>query len=535
MSLRARLLLALGAVAIAALAVADVATYSALHASLFNKVDQSLDQAAAFFSQPGQQDQQLTCLKPGNGAFGGSGVHGAGASSVAYLNQTGNPPGFPAPLVSSFFVALPAPGASVSTANECPAYVDGHTYAPKLPAKFTGFSAGPRGSLVTYVTAPSAEKGGPDFQLRVAILPNRQELIVGTPVNDTESTLHRLLLIELGVSAIAVVLALAAGWWLVRLGLRPLTEVERTAENIAAGDLRRRVPDENDRTEVGRLAKTLNVMLGRIESAFAARVASEERLKASDRRLRQFVGDASHELRTPIAAVSAYAELFDRGAAGNQEDLARVMQGIRSETARMDRLVADLLTLARLDEGQPIEHVAVELVTVCAEAVQTARTVAPDWPVTLSATQPVEVEGDPHRLRQILDNLLANVRSHTPRGTEAEVRVDSVGDQAVIVVADHGPGMPQDLAPRVFERFFRADPSRSRARGGAGLGLSIVAAVVDAHGGSVEAESAPGQGMKITVRLPVVPLSESESESGLEPASEPESSSETGPDDGSDG
>lgn len=201
----------------------------------------------------------------------------------------------------------------------------------------------------------------------------------------------------------------------------------------------------------------------------------------------------------------------------------------------MDRLVADLLTLARLDEGQPIEHVAVELVTVCAEAVQTARTVAPDWPVTLSATQPVEVEGDPHRLRQILDNLLANVRSHTPRGTEAEVRVDSVGDQAVIVVADHGPGMPQDLAPRVFERFFRADPSRSRARGGAGLGLSIVAAVVDAHGGSVEAESAPGQGMKITVRLPVVPLSESESESGLEPASEPESSSETGPDDGSDG
>jgi signal transduction histidine kinase len=520
-SLRARLLLALGAVAIAALAVADVATYSALHASLFSKVDTSLDQAAALFSQSGQQqDQQLTCLQPGRGASGRSTFPGAGASN------TGDPPGFPAPLVSSFFVALVAPGASVSTTNECPAFVDGHTYTPKLPATFTGFSAGPRGSKVTYATAASAEKGGPDFQVRVAILPDHQELIVGTPVNDTESTLHRLLLIELGVSAIAVVLALAAGWWLVRLGLRPLTQVERTAENIAGGDLGQRVPDENDRTEVGRLAKALNVMLGRIESAFAARVASEERLRASDTRLRQFVGDASHELRTPISAVSAYAELFDRGAADNPEDLARVMRGIRSETARMDRLVADLLTLARLDEGQPMEHVAVELVTVCAEAVQTAATVAPDWPVTLSATHPVEVEGDPHRLRQVLDNLLANVRSHTPAGTEAEVRVGAVGDQAVLVVADHGPGMPEDQAPRVFERFFRADPSRSRARGGAGLGLSIVAAIVEAHGGSVEAQSAPGKGMKITVRLPVAPLTESESESEAGPLPQ------TGPDDG---
>jgi two-component system OmpR family sensor kinase len=512
-SLRARLLLAVGAVAIAALAVADVAIYSALHGSLFNKVDQSLQQAAAFFVRPAQQDQSLTCpLQPGSSSPPGS----DGAGAAAFFNQSGHPrgPGFPAPFVSSYFVALGAAGSSVSAAGECPAYVGGHTYAPRLPAKFTGFSAGPGGTQVTYFTAPADEKGGPDFQVRVAVLPNRRELIVGAPVNDTESTLHRLLLIELGVSAIAVVFALAAGWWLVRLGLRPLTEVERTAENIAAGDLRHRVPDENDRTEVGRLAKALNVMLGRIESAFTARVASEERLKASERSLRQFVGDASHELRTPIAAVSAYAELFERGAADNEEDLARVMQGIRSETARMDRLVADLLTLARLDEGQPIEHVPVELVTVCAEAVQTARTVAPGWPLKLSATRPVEVEGDPHRLRQVLDNLLANVRSHTPPGTEAEVRVGSAGDQAVVVVADRGPGMAEDGASRVFERFFRSDPSRSRSHGGAGLGLSIVDAIVEAHGGSVAAESAPGRGMTITVRLPLVPLTEPEPDDG---------------------
>jgi two-component system OmpR family sensor kinase len=507
----------LGAVAIAALAVADVATYSALHASLFSQIDQSLDQAAAHLAAPAEQGQALTCLQPGAGEGIGSGFDGSGASSSASFSANGHPfgPGFPAPLVSSFFVALPAAGASVSAANECPAFVDGHTYTPQLAATFTGFVAGPNGSRVTYVTAPSAEKGGPDFEVRVAELTDGRELIVGTPVNGTESTLHHLVLIELAVSMIAVLLALAAGWWLVRLGLRPLTEVERTAENIAGGDLQHRVPDENDRTEVGRLAKTLNVMLGRIESAFAARVASEERLRASDRRLRQFVGDASHELRTPIAAVSAYAELFERGAAGNAEDLTRVMAGIRTETARMDRLVADLLTLARLDEGQPMEHVAVELVTVCAEAVQTARTVAPGWPLRLSATQPVEVEGDPHRLRQVLDNLLANVRSHTDPGTEAEVRVDSTGDQAVIVVADQGPGLPEDQAARVFERFFRADTSRSRAHGGAGLGLSIVAAIVEAHGGSVAAESAPGRGMTITIRLPLVPV-------GADPDDEPD-------------
>jgi two-component system OmpR family sensor kinase len=177
------------------------------------------------------------------------------------------------------------------------------------------------------------------------------------------------------------------------------------------------------------------------------------------------------------------------------------------------------LTLARLDEGQPIEHVPVELVTVCAEAVQTARTVAPDWPLTLSAAQPVEVEGDPHRLRQVVDNLLANVRSHTLSGTEAEVRVGSVGDQAVVVVTDRGPGLPEDQASRVFERFFRSDPSRSRSHGGAGLGLSIVDAIVEAQGGSVAAESAPGRGMTITVRLPLVPLAEPE------PAEQPDGSS----------
>jgi len=298
------------------------------------------------------------------------------------------------------------------------------------------------------------------------------------------------------------VLALIGGWWLVRLGLRPLEDVEATADSIAAGNLDQRVPGADQPTEVGRLARALNVMLERIQSAFDARLRSEARLKDNEQHLRQFVADASHELRTPIAAVSAYAELFERYAADNPEDLPRVAAGIRAETARMDRLVSDLLTLARLDEGLPVERTPVELVSLVSEAVRTATAVGPEWPVHFSATRPVEISGDKDRLRQVVDNLLANVRAHTPPGTSATVQVEQAGGAAEIVVHDSGPGMPADDARRVFERFYRADKARTRPQGGSGLGLSIVSAIVAAHGGTVTADSAPGQGMTVTVRLP---------------------------------
>jgi two-component system OmpR family sensor kinase len=305
------------------------------------------------------------------------------------------------------------------------------------------------------------------------------------------------------VTAGALVFALGAGWWLVRLGLRPLEDVEATADSIAAGNLDQRVPGAEQSTEVGRLARALNVMLERIQAAFTARLASEERLKESDRHLRQFVADASHELRTPIAAVSAYAELFERGAGEQADDLPRVMSGIRAETARMDRLVSDLLTLARLDEGLPLKKVPVELVSLASDAVRTATAVGPEWPVRFWAAHPVEVIGDQDRLRQVVDNLLANVRAHTPPGTTATVRVDQVGDAAELEVKDTGPGMPSEDAQRVFERFYRADPARARTSGGSGLGLSIVWAIVHLHGGTVTASSSPGHGMAVTVRLPM--------------------------------
>jgi two-component system, OmpR family, sensor kinase len=497
-SLRLRLLLAVGAIAIIALVVADFATYSALRTSLYHQVDQELTQRNLHLvANPNTGQVSLPCPTPksgigtnspvdnagGPGPGGGGFVNFLGISYVSVVSQTG----------------------AVVDGIVCPAYVGNHPYRPQLPSHITGFTTQPDGSQAVYFTTSSIAPGGPAFRVRAEKLSGSDVLVQAQALVDQTSTLHTLFLTELAVTAGALVLALAGGWWLVRLGLRPLEDVERTADSIAAGDLDQRVPGADQPTEVGRLARALNVMLERIQAAFTARVASESRLRQNEQHLRQFVADASHELRTPIAAVSAYAELFERGGAEHLEDLPRIVSGIRTETARMDRLVNDLLTLARLDEGVPMEMVPVELVSLASDAVRTATAVGPEWPVLFWAARPVEVRGDKDRLRQVLDNLLANVRAHTPSGTTATVRVDHVGDQAQIEVRDTGPGMPEEDAQRVFERFYRADPARARTRGGSGLGLSIVSAIVAAHGGTVSAASTPGAGLVVTVLLPIVP------------------------------
>jgi two-component system OmpR family sensor kinase len=227
-------------------------------------------------------------------------------------------------------------------------------------------------------------------------------------------------------------------------------------------------------------------------------------LRASESRLRRFVGDASHELRTPIAAVSAYAQLFREGAATRTEDLARVMSGIERESGRMAHLVDDLLTLAKLDDHRLSEAEPVEIVGLVLEAAETARLVGPEWPVAVVADEPIEVLADVGALRQVVDNLLANVRAHTPEGTHATVTVRRIGDAAQIAVGDDGPGMSDDDAAHVFERFFRVDPSRSRGTGGAGLGLAIVASIVSALGGQVDAIPRPGGGALFRVTLPAL-------------------------------
>jgi two-component system, OmpR family, sensor kinase len=518
MSLRSRLLIAIGVIALVALAIADVVTYSSLQSFLYQRIDQQLDGQSGHlegFLNAGGQLNPSFCAGPGSpipgGSFPGGRRNGGGEGNRGRTFNT----------FGEFALEVRAPSSGVVDRQLCSAYVNGTGYSPQIPTTIPGLSSTTPSSSgapkTVYFTAASTKSGGPSFRVSAEQLADGDVLVVAQTLGDTGSTLHHLLIVELVVTGAAVVAALLGGWWLVQIGLRPLRDMERTAESIAAGNLTERVPGENEATEVGRLARTLNIMLARIESAFSARLASENRLRQSEQRLRRFVADASHELRTPIAAVSAYAELFGRGASEQKADLERVMGGIRSETSRMEHLVNDLLLLARLDEGRSMEQRSVDLVAMCAEAVHTASTVGPEWPLSFEATRPIEVMGDPISLRQVVDNLLGNVRAHTPPGTSASITVDGDETDAVITVADDGPGMEPDQAEHVFERFYRSDPSRSRIHGGAGLGLSIVSAIVAAHGGTVSAEATVGGGSTFVVRLPISPP-DAEFDPGTTPA-----------------
>ena len=481
MSLRSRLLAALSAAVLLALLGAGIATYSELRSSLYDRVDRSL----ASIRAPAERG-------PPRGGPGGPGGGPGGQGGLDGFSPAGQ----------GAFVQRRAPDGSVIS-SQIPRDLQGREVTLDLPPIIEGFGATHRsGRRERYFTVGSSPNGTA-WRVRAVELGDRGQLVVALPLDDVEATLDRLVAVEIGVALAALAAAAAAGWWLVRLGLRPLGQIEATAEAIAAGQLDRRVPGEGSRTEVGRLAGVLNRMLGRIQAAFAARDATEAELRRSEDRMRRFVADASHELRTPLAAVAAYAELFERGASSRPEDLARSMAGIRAETTRMAELVDDLLLLARLDEGRPLRREPVELVGLAAEAVAAARAVGPEWPVELKAAEPVEVDGDASRLRQVLDNLLANVRAHTPPGTAVTVSVGQSDGAGVLEVADDGPGMTADQAARAFERFYRADPSRSRRHGGAGLGLAIVAAIVAAHGGEVAARSDPGRGATFTARLPL--------------------------------
>jgi two-component system OmpR family sensor kinase len=320
-------------------------------------------------------------------------------------------------------------------------------------------------------------------------------LLVATSLHDVYGTLHRLLLIELLGTLGALAAIAGVGLWVVHLGLRPLREIEATAATIAAGDLSQRVSRVETTTEVGRLGSSLNAMLTQIETAFRAREESEQKL-------RRFVADASHELRTPLAAVRAYAELFGRGAVDRPEDLARSMSGITREAERMSVLVDDLLLLARLDEGRPLDRRPVNLADVVLEAVDAARVVDSERPIDVHV-EPVTVEGDRDRLRQVIDNLFANVRAHTAPGTHVTVDLSRVNGNAELSVSDTGPGLTNEERAQVFQRFYRVDTSRSRASGGVGLGLSIVAAVAEAHDGSADVREAPGGGATFAVSIPL--------------------------------
>jgi two-component system OmpR family sensor kinase len=463
-SLRARLLIVTVVLVAAGLLVANLATYHYLSGFLLRRVDQQLEAIApgagiAFQPQPGPGDR-------------GPGLPGVATGTyVAVLDESGQV------LAEKFIGTEGSP--------------------PILPAELPMWSPGD--------SSPTTV-GSVDGSTRYRVLahefqfPQNGQIMTGTivvaiPLTEVHATLRRLMGVEflVGLMVLGIVAGLAL--WLVRIGLHPLEGMGETAGAIAAGDLTRRVEPADEKTEVGRLGIALNTMLSHIESAFEQRRRSEERL-------RRFVADASHELRTPLTSIRGYAELFRRGADTRPEDLAKSMANIEAEAARMGVLVDDLLLLARLDQGRPLEREPLDLTAVVTEAVESARAIEPDRTIELTADGAIEIIGDAGRLRQVIDNLLDNTRVHAADAS-VNVNVQLDGDEALLGVADDGPGVDPEVANRIFERFTRGDPSRSRGTGGAGLGLSIVAAIVEAHGGRVTASSSDGGGAVFDVRLPI--------------------------------
>jgi two-component system OmpR family sensor kinase len=362
----------------------------------------------------------------------------------------------------------------------------------------------------------------------------RGTVLAGADLGNIDQTISSLAKFDLIVSLIIMAALAMAGVAAVRASLRPLTDIEQTAQAIASGDLSRRVPDRDPRTEVGRLGRSLNTMLAQIEAAFHARAKSEAAARWSEERMRQFVADASHELRTPLTAIRGYAEYYrQRGGVGNgarraapagtelslatggrltEPDMDRIMQRVEQESARMGLLVEDMLLLARLDQQRPLERRPVDLLTLTADAVQDARMIAPSRKIelTVGGGAAFLVLGDEARLRQVIGNLMSNALTHTPDGTPIDVRILAHGPDGrlqvpsvTVEVDDHGPGLSREQAERVFERFYRADQARGRRTGGAGLGLAIVDALTAAHGGAAGVDTAPGDGATFWITLPL--------------------------------
>ncbi|MEV4370809.1 MULTISPECIES: HAMP domain-containing sensor histidine kinase [unclassified Nonomuraea] len=353
-------------------------------------------------------------------------------------------------------------------------------------------------------TAPAAGGDGEWRVLQSEI--QRRTLVVAVDLEEVDAITRRLVLIELlGGGGILLILAVA-GVTIVRRSMRPLGQIERTAEAIAGGELGRRVPDADPRTEVGRLARSLNGMLAQIETAFAARSASEAAARRSEDRMRQFVGDASHELRTPLTSIRGFAEYARQNPGA---DPAELMQRVEKAAGRMSLLVDDLLLLARVDQQRPLQMRPVDMLALVADAVHEARILAPDRTVKLDVVggAALIVSGDEVRLRQVISNLMTNAIVHTEPGTPIVVRAGATDDTVFTEVVDSGPGLPPEQVERVFERFYRADSARSRRRSsedrGSGLGLAIVQALVQAHGGTVTLTSSPEEGSTFRVELPL--------------------------------
>jgi two-component system OmpR family sensor kinase len=557
-SLRARLVVAVVALVGCALAIVGVATVTALRRYLTDRIDAQLQVLGVSFEHQMARGSHNLSFSPPQVAPDNMDV------PTPYLLESLQPDGS---LYDSYPQPLPTDIPRLSTA-------DLHRTGP--------------------FTAPSTGRSGTRWRVLIVTGPQGQQLVVANNMSDADRVADQLLLLIVLVEVGALAAVTVLGIWLVRVSLRPLGEIERAAAMISDGDMSRRAPHRDPRTEVGRLGQSFNTMIERIERAFAAQADSEARARHSEDKMRQFVADASHELRTPLTTIRGFAELYrqataaderkadadaragdagagvvdaqggdagagvvdaqggdaragtadaqrdgvdpQRAAAGGERTVAGgertvdapaggephpgvdprratdLVRRIEDEAQRMGLLVEDLLLLARLDEERPLAVEPVDLVVLVSDALEATRAMAPTRSIAmqLSTGGPLMVDGDEPRLRQVLTNLLGNALKHTPADASLTVRLARLDEHAVIEVVDTGPGLTPEQAQRVFERFYRADPSRNRHNGppGTGLGLAIVAAIVAAHAGRVEVDSAPGAGTTFRVVLPLPPEGE---------------------------
>lgn len=461
MSLRSRLLVATGIAVVIGLVVVDSLTYVMVTRSQLTQVDDALERAHAPVEQlaNGDPSSWRTIPEIAPGLF------------IAILDQSGE----------ALYVSQ-----GRRTGDHDDAAV----------GDLTRIDVQSRNQTVTTAN-------GDGLRLHTDRLDNSSTLLVGQSLHEIEETQDRLLVALLAASAAALAAILAIAWWLIRIGLRPLTRMQQSAAAIDDDDLGdSRVPGDDQPTEVGQLAKTLNAMLARLDAARLERETSMRDLQASEARMRQFVADASHELRTPVAATAAYAELFDKGARDHPDDLERSMTGIRAETARMAALVDDLLLLARIDETRPPENAEVDLTELVLAALDAARAVEPGRTWKLHMPEVVTVRGDGPRLRQVVDNLISNIRTHTPADGEAKISLTGTAETATLTVSDTGPGVDDAALARLTDRFFRVNESRTRTAGGNGLGLSITQSIIEAHGGTLAIAHNDPRGLRATVTLP---------------------------------
>jgi len=512
LTLRLRLVLALAVLAAAGLAVFGITTYGLYSRSQHQRLDDELRGAATFVtgrlrelaglsnapdaygpdgSKPtGTSPAAATGIGAGGAPSGSTDDGAAGTSGYPGRDGGGHLPG-PPPL-GTYGILRDASGKTLSEI----ALADS-TAKPKVPTSVQVTSGHER--LVTV----GAASGSAEW--RVAVVATRSAdggrltAYVALPLSEVSSSLDRFVLIE-AASAGGLLLLLALGAWLIlRSGLRPLEHMASTAGTISAGALDQRVTPDDARTEVGQLGKAINTMLGELEVAFAEREATEQRL-------RQFLADASHELRTPLTSIQGFAELFRLGVAEQDHvNLEVISRRIEQESARMKTLVEGLLLLARLDQTREIERAPVNVAVLAADACSDAVAVATDRRITLDAPEPVVVLGDQDHLRQAIANLVSNTLRHTPEGSPVEVTARVRGNEAEVVVRDHGPGLDPDALAHAFDRFWQADAARAGT--GAGLGLSIVASIAAEHGGRITATNAaaPDAGAVFTLTLPLHP------------------------------